>query len=205
MTGLRERQKADRTRRILQAASTLFRAQGYDPVRIEDIAAAADVSVGTCYNYFSTKGDILLAIVSMEVEEVIEAGRAVVSDPPQDVAEALDRLIRIYYDHSLLYLSKELWRRAIALSVEAPDTPFSQRYLALDGKLTGQVRDLVAALQSGRLARPDLAPATLGAIIFNQLNQAFIAFVTHEAMPLADLQRTSRRATDQLALLMAAR
>ena len=41
MTGLRERQKADRTRRILEAASTLFRAQGYDAVRIEDIAAAA--------------------------------------------------------------------------------------------------------------------------------------------------------------------
>lgn len=203
MTGLRERQKADRTRRILEAASTLFRAQGYDAVRIEDIAAAADVSAGTCYNYFSTKGDILLAIVTMEVEEVIAAGRAVVTDPPADVAEALDRLIRIYYDHSLLYLTKELWRRAIALSVEAPDTPFSQRYLALDAKLTAQVSDLVIALQTCGSARRGLDPEALGGILFAQLNQAFIAFVTQDAMPLADLHRTSRRATDQLALLIA--
>ncbi len=203
MTGLRERQKADRTRRIIEAASTLFRAQGYDPVRIEDIAAAADVSAGTCYNYFSTKGDILLAIVSMEVEEVIDAGRAIVADPPADVAAALDRLIRIYYDHSLLYLSKELWRRAIALSVEAPETPFSQRYLALDGKLSGQVSALVAALQARGLARADLDAVALGGIVFAQLNQAFIEFVKREAMPLADLQRTSRLATDQLAQLMA--
>lgn len=203
MTGLRERQKADRTRRILTAASTLFRAQGYDPVRIEDIAAAADVSAGTCYNYFSTKGDILLAIVSMEVEEVIDAGRAVVADPPADVAEALDRLIRIYYDHSLLYLTKELWRRAIALTVEAPETPFSQRYLALDRLLTGQVGDLVTALQARRLTRSDLDPAVLGRIVFNQLNQAFIEFVTQDSMSLADLHRTNRGATDQLATLMA--
>jgi len=203
MTGLRERQKADRTRRILEAASTLFRAQGYDAVRIEDIAAAADVSVGTCYNYFSTKGDILLAIVSMEVEEVIEGGRAVVADPPAEVAGALDRLIRIYYDHSLLYLTKELWRRALALSVEAPETPFSQRYLALDAKLAAQVGDLVVALQSRGSVRRGLDPEALGGILFAQLNQAFIAFVTQDAMPLADLHRTSRRATDQLALLIA--
>ena len=203
MTGLRARHKADRTHRILEAASTLFRAQGYDAVRIEDIAADADVSAGTCYNYFSTKGDILLAIVSMEVEEVIDAGRAVVADPPADVAEALDRLIRIYYDHSLMYLTKELWRRAIALTVEAPETPFSQRYLALDRLLIGQVSDLVAALQARRLVRGDLDPGVLGRMIFNQLNQAFIEFVTQETMPLADLHRTNSRATDQLAGLIA--
>lgn len=203
MTGLRERQKADRTRRILEAASTLFRAQGYDAVRIEDIAAAAAVSAGTCYNYFSTKGDILLAIVSMEVEEVIDTGRAVVAEPPAEVAEALDRLIRIYYDHSLLYLTKELWRRALALTVEAPDTPFSQRYLALDAKLTAQVSDLVAALQSRGSVRRGLDAEALGGILFAQLNQAFIGFVTQDAMPLSDLRRTSRRATDQLAMLVA--
>lgn len=204
MTGLRERHKADRTRRILEAASSLFRAQGYDAVRIEDIAAAADVSAGTCYNYFSTKGDILLAIVSMEVEEVIEAGRDVVLDPPPDVAEALDRLIRIYYDHSLLYLTKELWRRAVALTVEAPETPFSLRYMALDRLLIGQVTELVGALQARKLVRADIDPSVMGRMIFNQLNQAFIEFVTQEAMPLADLHRESRRATNQLAALMSA-
>lgn len=204
MTGLRERQKADRTRRILEAASSLFRAQGYDAVRIEDIAATADVSVGTCYNYFSTKGDLLLAIVAMEVEEVIAAGRAVVADPPAEVADALDRLIRIYYDHSLLYLTKELWRRALALTVEAPETPFSQRYLALDAKLTAQVGDLVVALQSRGSVLRGLDAVAMGGILFAQLNQSFISFVTQDAMPLADLHRTSRRATDQLAMLIAA-
>lgn len=47
MTGLRARQKALRHERILEAALALFREAGYDSVRTEDIAAAADVSVGT--------------------------------------------------------------------------------------------------------------------------------------------------------------
>jgi len=204
MTGLRERQKADRTRRILEAASRLFRDQGYDAVRIEDIAAAAEVSAGTCYNYFSTKGDLLLAIVSMEVEEVVEAGEDVVLNPPPDIAEALDRLIRLYYDHSLHYLSKPMWRTAMALSIEAPGTPFSQRYTALDGLLAQQVCDLITALQSRGHALPGIDADALGQVIFNSLNQLFIEFVKADAMPLADLHRTSARQTASLALLMRA-
>jgi AcrR family transcriptional regulator len=204
MTGLRERQKADRTGRILRAASALFRAQGYDAVRIEDIAAAAEVSAGTCYNYFSTKGDLLLAIVSMEVEEVVDAGRALVTDPPSSAAEALGGLIRLYYDHSLHYLSKEMWRKAMAFSIEAPGTPFSQRYTELDAMLSAQVCDLLEALKARGLTRTDLDPATLGQIVFNTLNQMFIEFVKADAMALADLHRASDAQTESLARLMQA-
>jgi AcrR family transcriptional regulator len=202
MTGLRERQKADRTRRILEAASALFRAEGYDAVRIEDIAAAAEVSSGTCYNYFSTKGDLLLAIVSMEVEEVVEAGRALVEAPPPDVARALGGLIRLYFDHSLNYLSKEMWRKAMAFSIEAPDTPFSQRYTELDAMLAAQVSELLAALKARGLTRRDVDPVTLGRVVFNSLNQMFIEFVKAEAMPLSDLHRQSDAQTESLAALM---
>ena len=209
MTGLREQHKADRTRRILQAASEMFRDQGYDAVRIEDIAQRAEVSAGTCYNYFSTKGVILLAIVSMEVEEVVAAGQAVIDAPPETVAAALDQLIRLYYDHSLHYLSKAMWRTAMALTIAAPETPFSQRYTALDAMLARQVSDLVTALQARDLARADAdaAPLTrcltrmladaavLGQMIFHDLNQRFIVFVTDDAMPLGDLHLGSRHAT----------
>lgn len=202
MTGLRERQKADRTRRILEAASELFRRQGFDAVRIEDIAAAAEVSAGTCYNYFSTKGDLLLAIVSMEVEEVLDAGQALVDAPQPDIARALGGLIRIYYDHSLHYLSKEMWRKAMAFSIEAPSTPFSQRYTELDSMLAAQVCDLIRALQAQSLARADLDPATVGQIVFNTLNQMFIEFVKLDEMPLSELHRQSDAQTASLAALL---
>lgn len=202
MTGLRERHKADRTLRILEAASALFRSQGYDAVRIEDIAAAAEVSAGTCYNYFSTKGDLLLAIVSMEVEEVVDAGRALVVNPPPDVADALVGLIRVYYDHSLHYLSKEMWRKAMAISIEAPATPFSRHYTSLDAMLSGQVCDLLQALKARRQTRGDLEPVTVGQIVFHSLNQLFIEFVKDDAMAIPDLLRVSEAQTRSLAMLM---
>ena len=202
MTGLRERQKADRTQRILQAASALFRCQGYDTVRIEDIAAAAEVSTGTCYNYFSTKGDLLLAIVSMEVQEVVDAGRPLVAAPPDDVAQALKDLIRLYYDHSLNYLSKEMWRKAMAISIEAPTTPFSRQYTQLDALLAAQVCDLLAALRDRGLTRADLQVLTLGQIIFHALNQLFMEFVTDDTMQMLDLHRRSEAQTMCFATLM---
>jgi AcrR family transcriptional regulator len=203
MTGLRERQKALRTRRILEAASSLFRAQGYDAVRIEDIAALAEVSAGTCYNYFSTKGDILLAIVSMEVEEVVTAGRLLVEAPLPDIAQSLQALIRLYYDHSLHYLSKEMWRKAMALSIEAPASPFSQRYTQLDAMLSAQVCDLIASLKVRGLTRDDLSPETLGQIVFSALNQLFLEFVKDEAMPIDRLLLQSDAQSAGLAALMA--
>jgi AcrR family transcriptional regulator len=203
MTGLRERQKADRQRRLIEAALRLFRDKPYAAVRTEDIAAAAEVSVGTLYNYFATKGDLLLALVTMEVEEVLADGAGVVATPPDDIAQAFDALIAVYYDHSLVYLTKALWRTAMALSIEAPDTPFSARYTALDRSLIAQVTALVAELQRRGLARGDIPADQIGAILFNTLNQLFIEFVKVEPMTVADLKAQSAAQTAVLARMLA--
>jgi AcrR family transcriptional regulator len=204
MAGLRERQKADRERRILKAAVTRFRAEGYRSVRIEDLAETAEVSVGTVYNYYQTKGDILIATVTMEVEEVLASGAAIVADPPEGVDRALLALIFEYYDHSLEYLSKEMWRNAMALSIEAPGTPNGQRYSELDQRLAAQVTELIAALQARGEVRAELDAGALGQVIFNHLNQMFIEFVKDDAMTLETLRANVAAQTRPLARLIAA-
>jgi AcrR family transcriptional regulator len=204
MAGLRERQKADRERRILSAAVTQFRAKSYKNVRIEDLAEKAEVSVGTVYNYYHTKGDILIAAVAMEVEEVLDVGEAILDDPPGMVEEALLALIFQYYDHSLHYLSKEMWRTAMALSIEDPQTPNGRRYTELDQRLAAQVTRLVAALQaSGRVAGW-VDPQSTGRLIFNNLNMMFIEFVKDDTMTLETLRTSVAAQTRPLARLIAA-
>lgn len=188
MAGLRERQKADRDRRILYAAVTRFRASGYRAVRIEDLAEAAGVSVGTVYNYYRNKGDILIATVAMEVEEVLGTGEAVVAAPPRGVEAAIRALIFGYYDHSLEYLSKEMWRNAMALSIEAPETPNGRRYTDLDRRLEDQVVRLIRRLSERGDVRPGLDTEAVGHVLFNTLNMEFIEFVKDEAMTLAALR-----------------
>ena len=70
MTGKREQQKADRCRRIIEASEQLFRNQGYEETKIEAIAREAGVSVGTVYNYFETKSDIVMTLVTRHADFV---------------------------------------------------------------------------------------------------------------------------------------
>ncbi|MFJ6752782.1 TetR/AcrR family transcriptional regulator [Streptomyces sp. NPDC091266] len=58
--GLRERKKRQTRQRISEVATALFLARGFDHVTIAEVAAAAEVSVNTVYNYFEAKEDLVL-------------------------------------------------------------------------------------------------------------------------------------------------
>ncbi|MBL8584016.1 MAG: TetR/AcrR family transcriptional regulator [Rhizobiaceae bacterium] len=193
MSGLRARHKADRHQRIVDAATQLFREAGYEGAKIEAIAALADVSVGTIYNYYRNKGDVLVAIVAMEVNEVINAGRGVVANPPANVGDAIDTLIGIYIEHSLIYLNKEMWRQAMAISTSQPESPFGLSYTALDRGLTDQICALIARLQELGLARPDIDGRSVGELLFNNMNMMFIEFVKDEDATIQSLRAALRR------------
>lgn len=193
MSGLRARNRADRDRRIVEAAATLFREAGYEGAKIEAIAAAAQVSIGTIYNYYRNKGDLLVAIVSMEVNEVLNAGRGVVAEPPRNVGDALDTLIGIYIEHSLNYLSKEMWRQAMAISTQQPDSPFGRTYTALDRALAGQICALIEKLQALGLVKQPADARSLGELAFNNMNMMFIEFVKRDEATIAELRGAIRR------------
>ena len=188
MTGLRDRQKRDRERRILDAASRLFRERGYAETHIGAIALEAGLSVGALYNYYRSKGDLLAAIVGLEVTEVLKLGEAVVADPPADPAAALDALVAIYYEHSLVYLDKAMWRHAIAQTTQHPGMPFARAYMELDRLLSAQVGALFAAQQSRGRVSPTLDPAVAGALVFNNLDRMFLGYVRDESMTLDALR-----------------
>ena len=59
-TSLRERKKLATWRAIQSAALGLFDGQGYEATTVEQIAAAADVSRATFFNYFAGKDAALL-------------------------------------------------------------------------------------------------------------------------------------------------
>lgn len=77
--------KGERTRlQILRAAGQLFAAQPPSAVKMDDIAYAANVSVGTLYNYFPSKEALLLAFTA-DAYDVLEKYRAGIRDLPSPI------------------------------------------------------------------------------------------------------------------------
>lgn len=57
---LRERNRQRVTQRIITAAVELFKAKGYHPTTMDDVAQKAEISRGTLFNYFASKEALLL-------------------------------------------------------------------------------------------------------------------------------------------------
>lgn len=69
--GLRERKKARSRLAISNVATKMFIERGFDDVTVAEVAAAADVSVATIFNYFETKEELFFD----REGEIVEAQR----------------------------------------------------------------------------------------------------------------------------------
>jgi AcrR family transcriptional regulator len=75
MIGLRERKKQLTRQEIFEASQRLFARQGFEKVKVADVARAANVSEMTVYNYFPTKEDLFYAGMQFFEERLVEAVR----------------------------------------------------------------------------------------------------------------------------------
>lgn len=92
--GLREDKKALARQHISDVATALFLEKGFDAVSVADVAAAANVSKMTVFNYFPSKEDLLLdrgeearALVRSAIVERASGQNAV--DAAMDLAKRL--------------------------------------------------------------------------------------------------------------------
>lgn len=70
-TGLRERNKRERRRRLEDVALDLFEREGFDKTTIDQIAAKAELAPRTFFSYFATKDDLVLADYSERLERIL--------------------------------------------------------------------------------------------------------------------------------------
>ncbi|GAA4603104.1 AcrR family transcriptional regulator [Actinoplanes octamycinicus] len=67
--GLRERKKLETRRVLWETALDLFAERGFDNVAMAEIAAAANVSKTTVFNYFGSKEDLVMSPVEEHLDE----------------------------------------------------------------------------------------------------------------------------------------
>ena len=193
MAGLRERQKADRRRRIVEAAESLFHERSFSTVTIEEIAELAEVAPATVHNYYNTKGELLLALVIHGDEEIIRQGRRLVKNPPRDPVVALCRQLDGIATYSLSHLGKQTWRHVLATSMTSGNSNFGKDITALHKKLTREVARLLEALKARGDLPPDYDSETAAEVLYNVHQALFIELLCNEAMPQEQYRRGLRK------------
>jgi len=100
--GLRERKKLIRLQRIVASARTLFLDKGFTTTTIQDIAAEADVGLGTLYLYAKSKEDLLVLVFKDDILLMIEESYAAIEpDIP-----LLDQFVA-FFDGHIRYHNKD--------------------------------------------------------------------------------------------------
>ena len=120
MSGLREKQKETRRQAMLGAAARLFKEQGFAKTSMEEIAAAAGLSVATAYNYFKTKGDICIAIYKADLDVVQVATDRVIANPPKDPVAAICKLIETDFGTEVPFLDRGAWEALFVAALQSP-------------------------------------------------------------------------------------
>ena len=125
--------KAEETReRILDAALTLFREQGFDETTMRDIATKANVATGAAYYYFRSKEELVMAFYVRSANEAREVLPPLIDrsrDLKKRLRAVIDQKFEQFVDHRKLLVA--LVR--IGIDPKHPLSPF--------GKETAPMRD----------------------------------------------------------------
>ncbi len=98
-----ERRKARTRAGLLAAARELFAANGVPQTTIAEIAGHADIAIGSFYNYFATKDELLDALLTDELATQLnrlQERQANVSDPAEKISVAHRHLVRVAVEDS---------------------------------------------------------------------------------------------------------
>jgi AcrR family transcriptional regulator len=129
--------------KIIQAAIQLFQDRGYEKTTSNDIAAAAGVSVGSFYVYFTDKRQLLLTIFDRLADELFKnifAGmrpeHLFDSDMRQRIKQAVANAIVDKQKHSGLH--------RVIQELVLKDTEFAARHKNVMDRSIGRLQELIS-------------------------------------------------------------
>ncbi len=127
------RRRARTRERLLEATRALIGEKGVSGLRISEITERADVALGSFYNHFEAKDDVVAAVVGEALEELAASVAGDDLPEPHDDAVVVCTAIRRFVD--LAYDDGELARLLVNLSTSdavfaAAVQPFARRAVA---------------------------------------------------------------------------
>lgn len=182
---LRERQRTELRRALRVEAHRLFAERGYDAVTMDDVAAAAGVSLSTAFRHAASKEQLLVGPAHLGPAMILRNLRARPVDEPVEVA-----LARAFLDHVAAYAEEgeqtQTWRAAMARA------PLRLRRASLLDHADRAVLVGIVADRMGVPAASDVRPSALVAVVTAASEAAFEHWLTEpDGPPLLERTRAA--------------
>jgi TetR/AcrR family transcriptional regulator, cholesterol catabolism regulator len=155
-TGTRAIETAERKKRCIDAAIALAAEGGYDAVQMRDVAARAEVALGTLYRHYASKDQLLLAAMAQQAATLRErlvqrpprgdTPAARLSEVLQRASRALERQPQV--TRAMVTAMSSLGEDTIAVKEEINSTLRSIISDAVDDEPVRNLDDIVRVLGS---------------------------------------------------------
>lgn len=136
-----------RARRIVDTAIDLAEKGGFEAVRLRDVAAEADVALGTLYRYFRSKEDMLIAALNSEVESLETRIQA----RPMAGASSLERVDGFFRAATKGLMRRPRLARAILRAAASGDHELAEKVAAFHSRMSAMI---LAALHGVPIPTP---------------------------------------------------
>ena len=185
--GLRQRQKAERSELILKIAQEHFETYGFEKTKIEAIAEEVGMSAVTIFNYFNSKAGLLLALVQESDARLIERLQEYSKSQHNSSIEAISKFAQIIQKNATGFLTKALWRQALAANIIDKAGEFRGEYRVLESELKLQLTFLLKTLNEQNQLPKTGSIEQLSETIFTLLIARFMQYVSSEKLLDSDI------------------
>ena len=158
----------ERARRIVASAIELAEQGGFEAVRLRDVAAHADVALGTLYRRFRSKEDLLLAALE---QAIADHEKRLLQKPPNGRTR-LERVTNFFRGATASLCRRPNLARAMIRAVATGDHELTQKMAAFHNR----VNDLAAMSLCGAKAPGEgVAPTEEDRVVARSLQMVWFA------------------------------
>jgi AcrR family transcriptional regulator len=185
----------DRAKRIVETAVALAERDGYQAVRLRDVAATAQVALGTVYKRFASKEEILIAALEQESEKLL----AKIGKKPVPGDDQIQRVRFVFNALTKGLLRRPNLAKALVRSLASGDPNITERVASFHALITALVMSALRGEAADDIAEwggdADEKERTIASILQNVWFASFVGWAggLHDASQvLADTDKATQ-------------
>ncbi|TYQ16735.1 UNVERIFIED_CONTAM: TetR family transcriptional regulator [Acetivibrio alkalicellulosi] len=175
MGKLMEKKKEQTRKKILKSAIRLFEESGYQKTTIEQIAAEAQVGVGTLYNYFSSKVELLFSIIETDTYKYVEDLNKAIANS-KGVKESIYEFYEIYLNSFSNY-GKKVWSEVFGEAF-LRQLNLAKMINTIDKHFIDKLKELLFFFQKSSMIKENIDVINVTSVLYSLLGYNIILYIS---------------------------